>query len=143
MPSALQLGRARADFDLLRTIRRDSDEAFQGGAAMTAALVIGGVVLLAMICVSWYGAVILPSDARVPIHFGVSYNNFVSKRVGLVIHPVAGAVVFLLSAFVSHGNSAHGASSKALPHVLPVIIMCVLLAVQVGAIRVARRRSLV
>ncbi len=108
---------------------------------MTAALVIGGVVLLAMICVSWYGAVTLPGDARVPIHFGVSYNNFVSKRAGLVMHPAAGAVVYLLLAFVSHGNPAHGTSSKALPHIFPVLIMCVLLAVQVGAIRVARRRS--
>jgi hypothetical protein len=108
---------------------------------VTAALVIGGVVLLAMICISWYGAVTLPSDARVPIHFGISYNNFVPKRVGLVIHPAAGAVVFLLSAVLSHGNPAHGASSRALPHVFTVIILCVLLAVQVGAIRVARRRS--
>lgn len=108
---------------------------------MTATLVIGGVILLAMICVSWYGAVTLPSDARVPIHFGVSYNNFVSKRVGLVMHPAAGALVLLLSALVSHGNSAHRPLSKLLPHVLPVTIMCVLLAVQVGAIMVARRRS--
>jgi hypothetical protein len=108
---------------------------------VTAALVIGGVILLAMICVSWYGAATLPGDARVPIHFGVSYNNFVPKRIGLVIHPAAGVVVFLLSVFVSHGGTAHGAPSKALPHVFTVIVLCVLLAVQVGAIRVARRGS--
>jgi hypothetical protein len=111
-----------------------------GGAAVTAALVIDGVILLAMIGVSWYGAVTLPSDARVPIHFGGSYNNFVPKRIGLVIHPAAGAVVFLLSVFVGHGHTAYGAPSKALPHVFTVIILCVLLAVQVGAIMVARRR---
>jgi hypothetical protein len=29
------------------------------------------------------------------------------------MHPAAGAVIFLLSAFVSHGNPANGASSKA------------------------------
>ena len=108
---------------------------------MTAALVVGGAVLLAMICISCYGAVTLPSDARVPIHFGVSYNNFVPKRAGLVMHPAAGAVVFLLLFFVRHGNSANRASSGPLPHVFPVIIMCVLLAVQVGAVWVARRRS--
>jgi hypothetical protein len=90
-----------------------------------------------------YGAVTLRSDARVPIHFGVSYNNFVPKRIGLVMHPAAGAVVLLLLAFASHGNSANSTSSKALPYFLPVIIMCVLLAVQVGAIRMARRRSVV
>ena len=108
---------------------------------MTAALVIDGVILLAMIGVSWYGAVTLPSDARVPIHFGGSYNNFVPKRIGLVIHPAAGAVVFLLSVFVGHGHTANGGSSKALTHVFSVIILCVLLAVQVGAVRVARRKS--
>jgi hypothetical protein len=72
---------------------------------VTVALVIGGVILLAMIGVSWYGAVTLPGDARVPIHFGVSDNNFVPKRAGLVMHPAAGAVVLLLLAFASHGNS--------------------------------------
>jgi 4-amino-4-deoxy-L-arabinose transferase-like glycosyltransferase len=106
---------------------------------VTAALVIGGVVLLAMVCVSWYGAVTLPSDARVPIHFGVSYNNFVSKRIGLVMHPAAGAVVFVISAVVIQGHSANGAS-KAPPYVIFPILMCVLLAVQLGAIRVARRK---
>ena len=39
-------------------------------AAMTAVLVIGGVLLLAMFGVSWYGWVTLPADALVPIHFG-------------------------------------------------------------------------
>jgi hypothetical protein len=108
---------------------------------VTAALVIGGVILLAMICVACYGAVTLPGDARVPVHFGVSYNNFVPKRIGLAMHPAAGAVVLLLLAFTGHGHRANGASSKALPPVFIVIIMCVLLAVQVGAITVARRRS--
>jgi hypothetical protein len=37
---------------------------------MIAALVIGGVLLLAMIGVAWYGWVTLPADALVPIHFG-------------------------------------------------------------------------
>jgi hypothetical protein len=54
---------------------------------MIAVLVIGGVLLLAMIGVSWYGWVTLPADALVPIHFGASHNNFVSKRLGLIVHP--------------------------------------------------------
>jgi 4-amino-4-deoxy-L-arabinose transferase-like glycosyltransferase len=108
---------------------------------VTVALAVGGVILLAMICVSWYGWVTLPGDARVPIHFGGSYNNFVSKRAGLVMHPAAGAVTFLIFAFVGHGNSANGASSKAHPYVILPVIMCVLLVTQAGAIRVARRRS--
>jgi hypothetical protein len=109
---------------------------------VTAALVIGGVILLAMIGVSWYGAVTLPADARVPIHFGVSYNNFVSKRAGLIMHPAAGALIFLIIGLVSHGKQATGTSSHGSPPpvILP-IIMCVLLVVQIGAIRVARRKS--
>jgi hypothetical protein len=122
--------------------RKDNDQAFRGGAAVTAALVIGGVILLAMIGVSWYGAVTLPAGARVPIHFGISYNNFVPKRVGLVLHPALGALVFVIIGIVSHGKSAAGTSSHGAPTlvILP-IIMGVLLVVQIGAIRVARRRS--
>jgi hypothetical protein len=65
---------------------------------MIAELAIGGVILLAMIGVSWYGWVTLPADARVPVHFGAGYNNFVSKPLGLVIHPAAGALVYVLLA---------------------------------------------
>jgi hypothetical protein len=105
---------------------------------MTAALAVGGAVLLAMVCVSWYGWVTLPGDARVPVHFGVTYNNFVPKRVGLIIHPAAGAVVLVITAVAgkSAGHPSHGA-----PLVIFPVIMAVLLVVQIGAITVARRRS--
>jgi hypothetical protein len=104
------------------------------------ALIIGGVILLAMIGVSWYGAVTLPSDARIPIHFGVSYNNFVPKRAGLIMHPAVGVVIYLILAFVGHSNSG-SASSKTAPHFILPVVMCVLLVFQAGAIRVARRKS--
>jgi hypothetical protein len=103
---------------------------------MIAELAIGGVILLAMIGVSWYGWVTLPADARVPVHFGASYNNFVSKRLGLVIHPAAGVLVYVLLALGTHTH--HG---KALPLIVIPIVMCLLLAVQAGAIKVARTRS--
>ena len=103
---------------------------------MIAVLVIGGVVLLAMIGVSWYGWVTLPADARVPIHFGVGYNNFVSKGLGLVMHPAAGAVVYVISIVTTH-NPAKASSAE---YIFPVV-MCIVLAVQVGAIKVARSRS--
>jgi hypothetical protein len=102
---------------------------------MIAALGIGGVILLAMIGVSWYGWVTLPADARVPVHFGTGYNNFVPKRVGLVLHPAAAALVYVLLAVTTHG------SHKAPPDFIFPLVMCLLLAVQVGAIRVARGRS--
>ncbi len=101
---------------------------------MIAALVIGGVLLLAMFGVSWYGWVTLPADALVPIHFGVNYNNFVSKRFGLIMHPAAGVLVYVITAVATHH------SSKSSPVIVP-ILMCVLLAVQVGAINVARNKA--
>lgn len=103
---------------------------------MIASLVIGGVVLLAMIGVSCYGWVTLPADARVPIHFGAGYNNFVPKALGLVMHPAAGAVIYVISAATIR-NPAKAASAV---YIFPVV-MCVLLVVQVGAIKVARGRS--
>ena len=106
---------------------------------MIVALAVGAVILLAMICVSWYGWVTLPADARVPIHFGISYNNFVPKRLGLLMHPAAGALLLVISAVTTHDNSAHG--SRSAPLVIFPVAMAVLLAVQVGAIRVARIRG--
>ncbi len=102
---------------------------------MIVVLVIGAVLLLAMIGVSWYGWVTLPADARVPVHFGAGYNNFVSKRLGLITHPAAGALLFVISAVTTH----HSAKST-LAFILP-LCMCILLAVQIGAIKVARTKS--
>jgi hypothetical protein len=104
------------------------------------ALAIGGAELLLMILMSVYGAVTLPPDARVPVHWGGTWGNFRSKRAGLVIWPGAGAGLFVLLTFVgglrSHGQSAAGAIRVLLP-----IVMCVLLVAQAGAIMTARRRS--
>jgi hypothetical protein len=103
---------------------------------MTAVLAIGGVILLAMFGVSWYGWVTLPADARVPVHFGVGYNNFVPKRFGLILHPAAGVLVYvILTVTLTHH------SAKSPPEFILPLIMCVVLAVQIGAIKVARGRS--
>jgi hypothetical protein len=105
-----------------------------------AGIVIGGVVWLAMVSASYYGWLTLPADARVPVHFGVAaYNNFVPKRIGLLIHPSAGALVY---AIILVSNLAHSTHRPALPvEVILPLVMCLLLAVQAGAIRAARRRS--
>jgi hypothetical protein len=102
---------------------------------MTAALIIGGVLLLAMIGVSWYGWVTLPADARVPVHFGTGYNNFVPKRLGLIIHPAAGVLVYVVTTAATHH------SAKAAPLFIGPLLMGVTLVVQIGAIKVARTRS--
>lgn len=107
---------------------------------MIADLVIGGAILLAMIGVSWYGWVTLPARARVPIHFGATYNNFVPKRVGLVIHPAVGALIYVILATIGQAGSANGRRGL-LPEVIFPVVMCLLLVVQAGAIKVARQRS--
>jgi hypothetical protein len=104
---------------------------------MIASLVIGGVILLAMVGVSCYGWVTLPADARVPVHFGAGYNNFAPKAVGLLVHPAAGVLVYVISAMTTHHNPAKASSAV---YIFPVV-MCVLLIVQAGAIKVARSRS--
>jgi hypothetical protein len=118
---------------MVRRHRGDGD-AVQGGTAMVVEVAAGAAILAAMLCVSWYGWVTLPSDARVPVHFGpTAYNNFVSKRTALIMHPAVAVVLFLVLVAVSQ---THGGSALFLP-----VVMGVLLVTQAGAIRVARRRS--
>jgi hypothetical protein len=58
---------------------------------MILSLVIGGLLLGIMIGIAAYGWLTLPSDARVPMHYGLgSYNNFAPKTVGLLMWPAAG-----------------------------------------------------
>jgi hypothetical protein len=103
-------------------------------------LVIGAVIWLAMVGVSCYGWLTLPADARVPVHFGpAAYNNFVPKRIGLLIHPALGAVVYVIILAANSAHATHGPRTPA--EVILPLVMCLLLAVQAGAIRVARRRS--
>jgi hypothetical protein len=50
--------------------------------------VISGLFLAVMIGDSWYGAVSLPADARIPLHYGLgAWNNFASKSTGLIVWP--------------------------------------------------------
>jgi hypothetical protein len=108
---------------------------------MIVGLVVGAVVLLAMIGVSWHGFVSLPANARVPVHWGpTSYNSFVSKRLGLVIHPAAGALVYVILVATQSVEAGHGRPTTPLEVILP-LVMCLLLVVQAGAIRVARTRA--
>jgi len=105
-------------------------------------LVIGGLLVLAMVGVSLYGARSLPPDARIPIHYGLgTYNNFASKTVGLVMWPAAGAIAYGIFAGVQAGaiKPNHGSSGPA-GVILPVVLAVILVA-QVGALRAARAGS--
>ncbi len=103
------------------------------------ALIIGGALLLAMICVSLYGAAALPPGAQMPVHFGSGgYNRWVSKSTGLVIHPAAGAVVYAIIVVTVRDHDTHGGLG---PAAGLSIALGVLLIVQIGALAVALTRS--
>jgi hypothetical protein len=106
---------------------------------MAVSLVVGGLLVLAMVGVSLYGARSLPSDVRIPLHYGLgTYNNFASKTVGLIIWPVGGAVIYGIFAGIQAGaikpNHGGGGSGAV---ILPVVLV-VVCGAQVGALRAAR-----
>jgi uncharacterized membrane protein len=103
------------------------------------ALIIGGALLLAMICVSLVGAVVLPSGAKMPVHFGPGgYNRWVPKSTGLILHPAFGVVVYAIIAVTVRDHQTHGRLGPAAG--LSIALGVVLIA-QVGALMVALRRS--
>ena len=58
-----------------------------------ASLIVGGVFVLAMVIASVRGAVVLPADARIPVHAGSVERCYLApKRAGLVIWPGAGVL---------------------------------------------------
>ena len=106
---------------------------------VVASLAVGGVLLLAMIAASGRAAVTLGADARIPVHFGsAGHCYWASKRAGLVIWPLAGAVAF----GVLGGVAASGLAAGWVPGVRVVImpaVVGVLFGFQVGALALARR----
>jgi hypothetical protein len=105
------------------------------------ALIIGGVLLLAMICVSLYGASALPPGAQMPAHFGPDgYNRWVAKSAGLVLYPVLGAVVFTIIVVNVRDHHTHGGLGPG-PTIGLSVALVVMLAAQIGALAVALRRS--
>jgi hypothetical protein len=104
-------------------------------------LIIGSVLLFGIVCVSVYGARVLPADSRLPLHFGpAGYTNWQSRNVALLIWPVTAVAVFVIiivSARNQHPGSGHG-----LPLPLGLTVALVLILVNfVGAIRAALNRS--
>ena len=103
------------------------------------ALVIGGALLLAMICVSLYGAAVLPPGAQIPSHFGPSgYNRWVSKNTGLFLHPAVGAVVYAIIVVNVREHQAHGGlgATAGLSIALGVMLIS-----EIGALAAAIGRS--
>ncbi|MGH3502478.1 MAG: hypothetical protein ACRDQA_16550 [Nocardioidaceae bacterium] len=105
-----------------------------------AELTIDGVLLLAMIAASVYGAVNLPARTQVPIHFGLrAYNNWVPKWVGLLVWPGTGVVISVLLVLTVRAGQTNAGSTISI--VLP-IALAIMLVAQLGALKVAGSESI-
>ena len=103
------------------------------------ALIIGGALLLAMICVSLYGAAALPPGAQMPVHFGPGgYNRWVPRNTALILHPAIGAVMYAIIVASVRDHQTHGRLGPAAG--LSIALGVVLIA-QIGALAVALTRS--
>ena len=108
---------------------------------MVASLIVGGVFLLAMVIASVRGAVVLPADARIPVHAGSVERCYLApKRAGLVIWPGAGALAFCALGGVAASSLAAGWTASVRAVLMPAVVG-VLLAFQVGALVLARRQG--
>jgi hypothetical protein len=107
------------------------------GCAMTIGIVVAGVVvLLAMVGISAYGWVSLPSDARIPLHRGPGgWGNWQPKVTALITYPIGAAVVFAIVVIAtSSGKSGKTAAGIIAPLAVLVIAVTEYLAVR-AAIR--------
>jgi hypothetical protein len=111
----------------------------------TVSLVIGGLLLGVMIGMAAYGWVTLPADARIPVHYGMGYNNFQSKTVGVIMWPAGGAVIYgIFAAVTAHLIKAnHPGGSVSAPLIILPIVLALVCAFEWGAISVARRNATV
>ena len=105
--------------------------------------VVGGLLVGVIIGVSLYGSRILPPDARIPLHLGPGgYGSFASKTIGLIVFPVAGAVIFaLLTGIAQHVIKGNHGGSGTTPLIILPVALAVIAATQWGAIAVARRNT--
>jgi hypothetical protein len=106
-------------------------------------LVIGAFILVAIIGIAAYGWATLPADARIPIHYGVGYNNFRSKTVGLIMWPAAAVVIYgTFVAVTAHViQPHHPGGGRSAPLVILPIVLAMVCAFEWGAISVARRNT--
>jgi hypothetical protein len=107
---------------------------------VTAALVIGGMLLVGMVVAAGYAVAVLPPDARVPLHAGApEYSVWLSKRIGLAIWLAAGTAAFTILAFLTLSDVADNWAASVRVVLLPSV-MCVALAAEAAAIITARQR---
>ena len=104
-----------------------------------ATLIVAGLAALGMVGVSLYGAMVVPRDARIPVHRGlVSYGNWVPRDAALIIWPACGALVYLCYAALIWAAPTAGGNMTRFLFTFAVLL---LLVAQIGAVRAALSRG--
>lgn len=103
-------------------------------------LIIDIVLMAAIVGTSLYGAVTLPPGAQLPMHFGATgYNRWAPKSVALIMWPLIGVLVVVISEVTASGH--RGGGSKSTPAVLLTAVLAIMLVNHFAALQVARRRG--
>jgi hypothetical protein len=98
-------------------------------------IIAAGVVALAMVGISAWGAVTLPPGALVPMHHGIGgFNNWQPKAIALIAYPVIG----LLVCGVIYASQSSG---KPAATIIAPIALLLMAFTQYRAIVAAIRRS--
>jgi len=98
-----------------------------------------GIVVLALVAISIYGARTLPPGSMVPVHHGIGgWNNWQPKKLALIIWPATGVLVF---GILIAASSSASSSGKTTPAVIAPIVLLVIAFSYYGAIRAAIRQS--
>jgi hypothetical protein len=101
--------------------------------------VIDALLVVAMVCLSGWGALRLPADARVPVHFGRwSPHTAVPKTPGLVLWVAIGLVTWLAAGVLGHPGTAEVAERLGLTLALATILMTQGVAVGLAVARSGR-----
>jgi hypothetical protein len=100
--------------------------------------VVDAVLVVAMVCLSGWGGLRLPPDARIPVHFGpLSWHTSVPKTPGLVLWVAVGVVTYLAAGVLTAPHPGDVGARLGLTLALGTIL--VTQAVAVG-LAVARHR---
>ncbi len=104
-------------------------------------LIIDGVLLVAIVGLSVYGAVTLPAGAQLPMRYRLGgYTNWMPKSAVLLAWPALGVAVFVV--MLTAGRSQHAGGGRGLPLSAGLtVVLALMLVNHVGAVRAALNRG--
>jgi hypothetical protein len=100
---------------------------------------LDSVLVVAMVCMAGYGALRLPSHARIPVHFGpLSWQTSVPKTPGLVLWVAVGVVTWLTAGLLASPRAGGAAERVGLTLALATILVAQAVAVGLAVVRSRR-----